>query len=177
MCCLWWRHVRPPTANSLSAGRASARAAPRPRRLAWPHVDRSRAPSASDPARPACSHVSHRRRGPLASDQPAHARWFCRHATAATPWRPRGTARLGACRRDQQWQHVPARPARKARAGSASPQGRRHALASVARAGSTRSQPLPRWNPNSWWSRLAFIDDSSPGMFKVVRLNRKMALG
>jgi hypothetical protein len=56
MCYLWRRHVRPPTANSSSArhgplistpeppDRASARAAPRPRRLAWPHVAQSHAP-------------------------------------------------------------------------------------------------------------------------------------
>jgi hypothetical protein len=108
-------------------GRASARAAPRPRWLARSCVGQSRAPSSPDLARPVRSHVSHRRRGSPASDQLAHARWFCRCVTAATPWRPRGTA-SGACGRDQQRQHVPAWPTRKARAGSASPQGRRCGL-------------------------------------------------
>jgi hypothetical protein len=45
-------------------------------RIARPLVGQSRAPSASDLARPTRSHVGPRRRGPSASDQPAHARWF-----------------------------------------------------------------------------------------------------
>jgi hypothetical protein len=121
--------------TSEPPSRASTRAAPCPRRLVWPGVDQSRAPSAPDPARPTRSHVSHRRRIPPVSDQPAHARWFCRRATATTPWCPWGTARSSTCGRDQQRQHVPARPAYKARAGSASPQDRRRAL----------GQHRPRW--------------------------------
>jgi hypothetical protein len=34
-----------------------------------------------------------------------------------------------------------------------------------------------RISTNSWWSRVAFIDDSRPDLFEVVRLNRKVALG
>jgi hypothetical protein len=49
--------------------------------------------------RPARLLVGHRRRGPPVSDQPAHAYWFHRRATAAAaaaPWRhgePRNRAR------------------------------------------------------------------------------------
>jgi hypothetical protein len=78
-------------------GRVSARATPRPHQLAWPRVGHSRAPSTPDLARLVRSHVSHRRRGPPVSDQPARACWFCRRATVVTPWHPRGTARSGAC--------------------------------------------------------------------------------
>jgi hypothetical protein len=73
-------------------GPTSARVVPCPRRLACPRVGQSCASSVLDPTRPTRSHVSHRRCGPLASDQPTHARWFYRRATAAagaTSWRPR----------------------------------------------------------------------------------------
>jgi hypothetical protein len=100
----------------------SVRAAPR---LRWIPPD----------PRPACQASSC---GPLASDQPTHAYWFCRRATAATTWspgEPRDRARAdgtssgsrflhgrhaGGSRRmlDQRrlrWIHQPARPSSHAR--------------------------------------------------------------
>jgi hypothetical protein len=79
--------VRPPRTPSIHVG------------TAWPRIGPNLALSAPDPARPARSHVGHRRRGPPTSDQPAHARWFCHRATViatAALWRP-GEPRDRAC--------------------------------------------------------------------------------
>jgi hypothetical protein len=84
-----------------------------------------------DPARPARSHVGHRRRGPPASDQPVHARWFRRRATvaAAAAHGARGDREIG-----------------RSRTGPAAAAGSCTVATPVAaaRAGSARPQPLPR---------------------------------
>jgi hypothetical protein len=155
-----------------------------------PRVGQSHALSASDPAWPARSLVGHRRRGPtlVGSTLPralvpsSHNR-----CSRRSPMAPRGTARSGVCEWDQQRQQVHAwSPCRRQppRARPATPMLDPPAhkavvarSASAARARSARPQPLPRWNPNSWWSQVAFIDDSRHGLFEVVQLNRKVALG
>jgi hypothetical protein len=123
-------------------GRVSARASPRPRQIPpdprGPMSDKAAPPPAPDPTRPTCSHVRHRRRGPPASDQCAHAHWFRRRATAATPWRPRkprDRARADGTSSGSRFLHTVATSAASAacsasaaRAGFTSPQDRRRAL-------------------------------------------------
>jgi hypothetical protein len=157
--------VHPPRTPSVHVGTAR------------PHVGQSHALSAPDLARPARSHVGHHRRGPLASDQPSHACWFrCRGTIAgdAAPWRlgePRDHAHVDGTSSSRRRRALGQRHLRWVRTAAVS-----HS-ASATHTGSTRPQQLSRCNPNSWWSRVAFIDDSRPDLFEVVRLNRKVALG
>jgi hypothetical protein len=145
-------HVPPPTVNSSFARRRPVLSKPEPpgrvSQSHEPHPIRAgsrqtRALACRSELRPVragsrqtrAPHVDHR--CPLASDQPTHAYWFRRRATAATTWcpgEPRDRARVDGTSSGSRFLHgrhaaaAAACSASDARVGSTSPQDRRRML-------------------------------------------------